>query len=108
MWGYGKSDLRYPNRRREVCSMLDDPCLVTQLNAAETEVRTGNFDAALESVTGHRGVGVAYMTKHLYFTGRHHGVDPYPIILDTKVSLALTGLSGYRFFVRPERDSTDQ
>lgn len=100
IWGYGTSGLRWPDRPGQLVAMLDDHGLPDRLNRASAAVATGDFDASLAALVGHKGIGVPYLTKFLYFEGRRQGVDVYPLILDTKVALGLSGLTGHRFLVR--------
>jgi hypothetical protein len=61
----------------------------------------GPGDTELE---GYRGIGSSFFTKILYFLARNALQDSsaeYPLILDTKVSMALSQLTGYRLLVRP-------
>jgi hypothetical protein len=62
----------------------------------------GPRDTELE---GYRGIGSSFFTKILYFLARNALQDSpadYPLILDTKVSMALSQLTGYRLLVRPQ------
>ena len=62
----------------------------------------GPRDTELE---GYRGISSSFFTKILYFLARNALQDSsadYSLILDTKVSMALSQLTGYRLLVRPE------
>jgi hypothetical protein len=53
----------------------------------------------------YQGIGSSFFTKILYFLARNRGQDSpaeYPLILDTKVSMALAQMTGYRLLVRPD------
>jgi hypothetical protein len=52
----------------------------------------------------YHGIGFSFFTKILYFLARDALGDSfadYPLILDTKVSMALSQMTGYRLLVRP-------
>ncbi|MGD0639043.1 MAG: hypothetical protein ABSA72_13495 [Nitrososphaerales archaeon] len=52
----------------------------------------------------YQGIGSSFFTKILYFLARNGGQDSpaeYPLILDTKVSVALAQMTGYRLLARP-------
>ena len=91
------------------------PALDPVLAASEAKLAAGQIAGAFRLFTrpgpgeteaeAYRGIGVPFFTKILYFIGRNVLQDSsqeYPLILDTKVSMALAQLTGYRLLVRPE------
>jgi hypothetical protein len=114
MWGYGIPGARWPQRVSDVSGFLS-PDLDAVLARCEEHLADGRIADAYQLFTrpgrggteqgGHDGIGPAFFTKILYFLARNAQQDSsatqYPLILDTKVSMALSWMSGYRLLVRP-------
>jgi hypothetical protein len=114
MWGYGDSGARWGDDWASSVSGLLSPALDPVLAACEAKLATGDIAEGFGLFTrpgprgteseAYRGIGVPFFTKILYFIGRNVLQDSsqeYPLILDTKVSMALAQLTGYRLLVRP-------
>jgi hypothetical protein len=113
MWGYGITGTRWGSWVTDISDFLS-PGLDLVLADCEAHLTAGRIAEAYElfahpgpggiAVENHHGIGIPYITKILYFLARNSpdGVpDEYPLILDTKVSMALAQLTGYRLLVRP-------
>ena len=114
MWGFGITGTRWGSWTTDISSFLS-PGLDPILTQCETHLTNGAIDQAYRLFThpgragveqeNHRGIGIPFITKVLYFLARNApGETPteYPMILDTKVSYALAQLTGYRLLVRPD------
>jgi hypothetical protein len=115
MWGYGIGGARWGAQWVSDVSNLLGPDLDAVLATCEANLTGGAIAEAYQLFTlsgprdteleGYRGIGSSFFTKILYFLARNAPQDSfaeYPLILDTKVSMALSQLTGYRLFVRPE------
>lgn len=114
MWGYGISGARWGERWVGSVAGFLSPSLDAVLARCEAKLAAGEIAEAFRLFTrpgpgsteseAYRGIGVPFFTKILYFMGRNilRGEQEYPLILDTKVSMAFAQLTGYRLLVRPE------
>jgi hypothetical protein len=115
MWGYGISGTRWGNQWVSNVSNFLSPGLDAVLAACEANLTAGAIAEAYQLFTlpgpgsteleAYRGIGSSFFTKILYFLTRNALQDSsaeYPLILDTKVSIALSQMTGYRLLVRPE------
>ena len=115
MWGYGISGARWGAQWVSDVSNFLGPDLDAVLASCEANLTAGAIAEAYQLFTlpgprdteleGYRGIGSSFFTKILYFLARNALQDSsadYPLILDTKVSMALSQLTGYRLLVRPE------
>jgi hypothetical protein len=115
MWGYGISGARWGAQWVSDVSNFLGPGLDAVLATYEANLITGAIVEAYQLFTlpgprdieleRYRGIGSSFFTKILYFLARNALQDSsaeYPLILDTKVSMALSRLTGYRLLVRPE------
>ena len=113
MWGYGVTGTRWGSWVTDISNFLS-PTLDTVLADCEAHLTAGRIVDAYElfahpgpggvAVENHHGIGIPYITKILYFLARNSPDEvpaEYPLILDTKVSMALAQLTGYRLLVRP-------
>jgi hypothetical protein len=111
MWGYGVSGLRWGNELVAAHSTMLGQQLDQVLAGCEADLLNNNVEAAYRRfVTVGRGrqqdplyerVGSPFFSKILYFLGKNLAMGKYPLILDTKVSIALAQLTGFRLLVRP-------
>jgi hypothetical protein len=115
MWGYGISGARWGTQWVSDVSNFLGPGLDAVLAKCEANLITGAIAEAYQLFTlpgprdteleGYHGIGTSFFTKILYFLARNTLQDSsaeYPLILDTKVSMALSQLTGYRLLVRPQ------
>ena len=115
MWGYGISGARWGDQWVGNVSEFLGPGLDAVLEKSEVDLTAGAIAGAYKLFTRqgregteqekYQGVGSSFFTKILYFLARNAGQDSsaeYPLILDTKVSMALSQVTGYRLLVRPE------
>jgi hypothetical protein len=99
MWGYGVNGLRWGNKLVAAHSTMLDPLLNQVLAGCEADLLNNNVKAAyrhfVKAGRDHQEdplyaeVGSAFFSKILYFLGKNLGMEKYPLILDTKVSIAL-------------------
>jgi hypothetical protein len=101
MWGYGTSVGRH-YRLRDICSFLSDQKTKTRLSKSRNCLASKDIGGAYKEFCDINGIGSAFFTKFLYFSGKSMDMDEFPLILDTKVSWSLASLSGYRRFVRSD------
>lgn len=113
MWGYGISGARWGAQWVSDISNFLGPDLDAVLATCEANLIAGTIAEAYQLFTlprdteleRYRGIGSSFFTKILYFLARNAPQDSsaeYPLILDTKVSMALSQLTGYRLLVRPQ------
>lgn len=115
MWGYGIWGVRWGDRWVSDVSEFLGPGLDADLETCDAHLADGKIAEAYKRFTQpagadtererHRGIGSSFFTKILYFLARNARRDDsaqYPLILDTKVSMALAQMTGYRMAVRPE------
>lgn len=113
MWGYGITGTRWASWVTDISNFLS-PGLDPVLADCEAHLTAGRIGEAYELFThpgpgdieeeSYHGIGIPYITKILYFLARNSPEDApaeYPLILDTKVSMALAQLTGYRLLTRP-------
>jgi len=116
MWGYGITGARWKERWvSAVSGFLRSSGLNDVLACCEEHLGRGEVaeayklftnageDARIE-VEKYYGIGAAFFTKILYFLARNAQQDSsarYPLILDTRVSMALSWMTGYRLLARP-------
>ncbi len=114
MWGYGVSGPRWGTQWVSDMSDFLAPRLDALLAKCETNLARGLIAEAYKLFTtpgregvareNHRGIGFSFFTKILYFIAKNalqESLTDYPLILDTKVSMALAQMTGYRLLVRP-------
>jgi hypothetical protein len=114
MWGNGIVGPRWGDSWVDNISNFLSPSLDPILTKCEASLAAGAIAEAygLFTVPGPRGseqekyhgVGFPFITKILYFVARNsfkETTGEYPLILDTKVSMALAQLTGYRLLARP-------
>lgn len=114
MWGYGVSGARWGTQWVSDVSSFLAPGLDAVLAECEAKVTGGAIAEAYRLFTSpgrggiereaHCGIGPSFFTKVLYFLAKNalqNGSADYPLILDTKVSMALAQMTGYRLLVRP-------
>jgi hypothetical protein len=114
MWGYGSKGSRWGAQWVSDVSSFLGSGLDVVLAKCEANLIAGAIAEAYQLFTlpgpgdteleGYRGIGSSFFTKILYFLARNALQDSsaeYPLILDTKVSMALSQLTGYRLLVRP-------
>jgi len=115
MWGYGITGARWGDQWVNDVSDFLSPSLDAVLAGCEANLITGALADAYKLFTrpgpggteqeGHHGIGFSFFTKILYFLAKNilqNSSTNYPLILDTKVSMALSQMTGYRLVVRPE------
>jgi hypothetical protein len=112
MWGYGITGTRWGSWVTDVSDFLSSS-LDPVLTDCEAHLSAGRIAEAYKLFThpgpkgieaeNHRGIGIPFITKLLYFLARNSpdAAVEYPLILDTEVSRALAQLTGYRLLVRP-------
>ena len=104
MWGYGISGARWGAQWVSDVSNFLGPDLDAVLASCEANLTVGAIAEAYQLFTlpgprdteleGYRGIGSSFFTKILYFLARNalqDGSAGCPLILDTKVSMALSG-----------------
>lgn len=114
MWGFGIAGARWGDPWVANVSDFLGPSLDDILAKCEASLTDGAIAQAYGLFTrpgprgieleDHHGVGFSFITKILYFLARNSLGDTkteYPLILDTKVSMALAQLTGYRLLARP-------
>lgn len=114
MWGYGISGARWGDKWVSHVSEFLSPSLDATLEQCQESLSQGAIAAAYALFTRpgsgttererHPGVGIPFITKVLYFLARNcfEGKSiEYPLILDTKVSMALSQMTSYRLLLRP-------
>jgi hypothetical protein len=114
MWGYGITGTRWGTWVNDISKFLSSPSVDAVLAECEAHLTAGAIAHAYRPFThpgrggieqeNHQGIGIPFITKILYFLARSALGDTsvrYPLILDTKVSMALAQLTGYRLLVRP-------
>jgi hypothetical protein len=114
MWGYGISGPRWGAQWVSDVSNFLGPGLDAVLATCEANLTSGAIAEAYQLFTrpgpggteleANRSIGSSFFTKILYFLARNALQDStaeYPLILDTKVSMALSQVTGYRLLVRP-------
>lgn len=115
MWGYGITGARWREPWVSAISgLLRSSDLDAVLACCERHLAAGEVAEAYKLFTDtgedgieegkYHGIGSSFFTKILYFLARNAQQDSsaqYPLILDTKVSMALSWMTGYRLLVRP-------
>src|SRR5258708_6768614 len=114
MWGYGIAGARWGDSWVTDVSDLLGPSLDDILAKCEASLTAGAIAEAYGLFTRpgprgreqekYHGVGFPLITKIVYFVARNSCKETpaeYPLILDTKVSMALAQLTGYRLLARP-------
>jgi hypothetical protein len=116
MWGYGITGARWTERWVSAISgLLRRSDLDAVLACCERHLAAGEVAEAYKLFTDtgedggieegkYHGIGSSFFTKILYFLARNTQQDSsaqYPLILDTKVSMALSWMTGYRLLARP-------
>lgn len=114
MWGYGISGARWGDQWVGDVSNFLSPGLDAILAECEASLASGAIAEAYRLFTrpgpgctereSHHGVGFPFITKILYFLARNspeNSPAEYPLILDTKVSMAISQMTGYRLLARP-------
>jgi hypothetical protein len=111
MWGYGVSGFRWGKKLDTALSTMLGQQLNQVLAGCEANLLNNNVEAAYRDFVkiGRGGredslyasVGPPFFSKILYFLGKNLGMKKYPLILDTKVSINLAQLTGFRLLVRP-------
>jgi hypothetical protein len=99
MWGYGVSGFRWGKKLDTALSTMLGQQLDQVLAGCEADLLNNNVKAAYQGFAkiGRGGredplyasVGPPFFSKILYFLGKNLGMEKYPLILDTKVSIAL-------------------
>lgn len=114
MWGYGITGARWGDSWVTDVGDFLGSALDDILTECEASLTAGAIAGAYRLFTRpgprntererYRGVGFSYITKILYFIARNSQEETtveYPLILDTKVSMALAQMTGYRLLARP-------
>jgi 8-oxoguanine DNA glycosylase-like protein len=110
--GYGVTGTRWGSWVNDISNFLS-PGLDPVLADCEAHLTAGKIAEAYKLFThpgpggveaeNHRGIGIPFITKILYFFARSSPDVPsrYPLILDTEVSMGLAQMTGYRLLLRP-------
>jgi len=89
IWGYGPDQGNAPDKVQGYFSTLGLDDLLAGANA---DLSNGRPDRAFRKLRKVKALGTSYVTKVLYFEGRHT-VTPYPVIFDNRVAGSLVRLA---------------
>lgn len=88
IWGWGKRGIGLSNTKTAIL----DPELKTVLKNAVARIKKGQIQLAYEEFEL-KGCKSAFFTKFFYFLGKTYGIEPLPLILDSRVAAFLRFLS---------------